>query len=87
MPRPTPDDLLTAIQVSNAGPVADTLHVLLTAWLRTRPAGGEVVGKPAREPPGRRWLWQRRRALRRLGLGLFAGRLARPCLRYDSAGC
>ena len=29
-----PDDLLMAIQVTNAGPEADTLHVLPTAWFR-----------------------------------------------------
>jgi hypothetical protein len=29
-----PDDLLMAIQVTNAGPEASTLHVLPTAWLR-----------------------------------------------------
>ena len=29
-----PDDLLMAISVTNAGPDADTLHVLPTAWFR-----------------------------------------------------
>ena len=29
-----PDDLLMSIQVTNAGPEADTLHVLPTAWFR-----------------------------------------------------
>ena len=29
-----PDDLLMAIQVTNAGPEADTVHVLPTAWFR-----------------------------------------------------
>ena len=29
-----PDDLLMSVQVTNAGPEADTLHVLPTAWFR-----------------------------------------------------
>ena len=33
-PRPSADDLLMTIQVTNAGPETDTLHVLPTAWFR-----------------------------------------------------
>ena len=29
-----PDDVLMAVRVTNAGPEADTLHVLPTAWFR-----------------------------------------------------
>ena len=32
--KASPDDLLMAIQVTNAGPEAETLHVLPTAWFR-----------------------------------------------------
>ena len=32
--KASPDDLLMAIQVANAGPEADTLHALPTAWFR-----------------------------------------------------
>ena len=33
-PRPSPTDLLMSVQVTNAGPDPDTLHVLPTAWFR-----------------------------------------------------
>ena len=39
-----PDDLLMKISVTNAGPDADTLHVLPTAWFRA---------DPGRAPPAR----------------------------------
>ena len=32
--KASPDDLLMAIQVTNAGPEAETVHVLPTAWFR-----------------------------------------------------
>jgi hypothetical protein len=37
-----PDDLLMAIQVTNAGPEADTLHVLPTAWFRNTWSWGDT---------------------------------------------
>jgi Mannosylglycerate hydrolase MGH1-like glycoside hydrolase domain len=36
-----PDDLLMAIEVTNAGPKADTLHVLPTAWFRNTWSWGD----------------------------------------------
>ena len=41
-PRPVPDDLLMAIQVTNAGPDAETIHVLPTAWFRNTWSWGDT---------------------------------------------
>ena len=41
-----PDDLLMAISVTNAGPDADTLHVLPTAWFRNTWAWGDGTPRP-----------------------------------------
>ncbi|HSP73864.1 MAG TPA: hypothetical protein VLN26_15930, partial [Gaiellaceae bacterium] len=41
-----PHDLLAAIRVTNAGPEADTLHVLPTAWYRNTWAWDEGAPKP-----------------------------------------
>ena len=41
-----PDDILMAVQVTNAGPEAATLHVLPTAWFRNTWSWGEDPGKP-----------------------------------------
>ena len=43
-----PDDLLMAIQVTNAGPEAETIHVLPTAWFRNTWSWGDSTS------PGRR---------------------------------
>src|SRR4051812_11970294 len=42
-----PDDLLMAIQVTNAGPEADTIHVLPTAWFRNTWSWGDSEPRPA----------------------------------------
>jgi hypothetical protein len=69
-----PDDLLMAIQVTNRGPDADTLHVLPTAWFRntwswdaTEPGGGDAglwrpVGHHRPPVPGHPGTHRRRRA-------------------------
>src|SRR5215813_3967934 len=41
-----PDDLLMAIQLTNAGPEADTIHVLPTAWFRNTWAWDLDPGEP-----------------------------------------
>ena len=41
-----PDDLLMAIKVTNAGPDADTLHVLPTCWFRNTWSWDADAGKP-----------------------------------------
>jgi hypothetical protein len=41
-----PDDLLMAISVTNAGPDADTLHVLPTSWFRNTWSWGEDPDRP-----------------------------------------
>ena len=52
-----PDDLLMSIQVTNAGPEAETIHVLPTAWFRNTWAWGDDEPKPGlrgvRRPVGR----------------------------------
>ena len=40
--KASPDDLLMAIQVTNAGPEAETLHVLPTAWFRNTWSWGDT---------------------------------------------
>ena len=47
-----PDDLLMAIQVTNAGPEADTLHVLPTAWFRNTWAWDTDTDKPGLRASG-----------------------------------
>jgi len=47
-----PDDLLMAIQVTNAGPEADTLHVLPTAWFRNTWAWDTGRAKPGLRASG-----------------------------------
>ena len=41
-----PDDLLMAISVTNAGPDADTLHVLPTSWFRNTWSWGDGSDRP-----------------------------------------
>ena len=40
--KASPDDLLMSIQVTNAGPEAETLHVLPTAWFRNTWSWGDT---------------------------------------------
>jgi len=47
-----PDDLLMGIQVTNAGPEADTLHVLPTAWFRNTWAWDTDRAKPSLRASG-----------------------------------
>ena len=47
-----PDDLLMAISVTNAGPDADTLHVLPTAWFRNTWSWDVDAPKPAMASTG-----------------------------------
>jgi hypothetical protein len=49
-----PDDLLMAIQVTNAGPEADTLHVLPTAWFRNTWSWGGDEPRPGLRASGDR---------------------------------
>jgi hypothetical protein len=49
-----PDDLLMAIQVTNAGPEADTLHVLPTAWFRNTWSWGGDEPRPGLRVSGDR---------------------------------
>ena len=50
-----PDDLLMAIQVTNAGPEAETLHVLPTAWFRNTWSWGDTdEARPALRASGDR---------------------------------
>ncbi|HEV2374438.1 MAG TPA: hypothetical protein VGS19_20040, partial [Streptosporangiaceae bacterium] len=49
-----PDDLLMAIQVTNAGPHAATLHVLPTAWFRNTWSWGEDGSRPKLAADGER---------------------------------
>ena len=50
--KASPDDLLMAIQVTNAGPEAETVHVLPTAWFRNTWSWGdtEEPGRPCGPP-------------------------------------
>ena len=47
-----PDDLLMAITVTNAGPAADTLHLLPTAWFRNTWSWDQDAPKPVIEAAG-----------------------------------
>jgi hypothetical protein len=49
-----PDDLLMAIQVTNKGPEADTLHVLPTAWFRNTWSWGGDEPRPGMRASGDR---------------------------------
>ena len=50
--KASPDDLLMKISVTNAGPAADTLHVLPTAWFRNTWAWEIDAPKPAMAAAG-----------------------------------
>jgi hypothetical protein len=49
-----PDDLLMAIQLTNAGPEADTIHVLPHAWFRNTWSWGDQEPRPALRASGDR---------------------------------
>ncbi len=49
-----PDDLLMAVQVTNAGPEAASLHVLPTAWFRNTWSWGESQPRPVLAADGER---------------------------------
>ena len=49
-----PDDLLMSIQVTNAGPETETLHVLPTAWFRNTWSWGDDEPRPALRASGDR---------------------------------
>ena len=49
-----PDDLLMSIQVTNAGPETETLHVLPTAWFRNTWSWGDDEPRPAMRASGDR---------------------------------
>jgi hypothetical protein len=49
-----PDDLLMAIQLTNAGPEADTIHVLPTAWFRNTWSWGDNEPRPTLRASGER---------------------------------
>ena len=49
-----PDDLLMAIQLTNAGPEAETIHVLPTAWFRNTWSWGDGEPRPALRASGDR---------------------------------
>ena len=50
--KAAPDDLLMKISVTNAGPDADTLHVLPTAWFRNTWSWEIEASKPAMAATG-----------------------------------
>ena len=52
--KASPDDLLMAIQVTNAGPEAETIHVLPTAWFRNTWSWGDGEPRPALRASGDR---------------------------------
>ena len=49
-----PDDVLMAIQLTNAGPEADTIHVLPTAWFRNTWSWGDDEERPSLRASGDR---------------------------------
>ncbi|MGH3179963.1 MAG: MGH1-like glycoside hydrolase domain-containing protein, partial [Streptosporangiaceae bacterium] len=49
-----PDDMVMAIQVTNAGPEADTLHVLPTAWFRNTWSWDTAEARPSLQASGDR---------------------------------
>jgi hypothetical protein len=50
--KASPHDVLMTVRVTNAGPEADTLHVLPTAWYRNTWAWHEDAAKPGLVPGG-----------------------------------
>jgi hypothetical protein len=52
--KASPDDLLMAIQITNAGPDADTVHVLPTAWFRNTWSWGDKEPRPVLRASGDR---------------------------------
>jgi hypothetical protein len=52
--KAAPDDILMAVQVTNAGPEAASLHVLPTAWFRNTWSWDENQAKPALAADGER---------------------------------
>ena len=52
--KASPDDLLMAIQVTNAGPEAETIHVLPTAWFRNTWSWGDDEPRPELRASGDR---------------------------------
>src|SRR5207245_8161875 len=49
-----PDDLLMAIQLTNAGPEAEPIHVLPTAWFRNTWSWGDSEPRPSLRASGDR---------------------------------
>ncbi len=49
-----PDDVLMAVQLTNAGPQADTVHVLPTAWFRNTWSWGDNEPRPSLRASGDR---------------------------------
>src|SRR6201997_2214333 len=49
-----PDDVLMAIQLTNAGPEAETIHVLPTAWFRNTWSWGDDGERPSLRASGNR---------------------------------
>ena len=52
--KASPDDLLMAIEVTNAGPEAETIHVLPTAWFRNTWSWGDSEPRPTLRASGDR---------------------------------
>ena len=52
--KASPDDLLMAIQLTNAGPEAETIHVLPTAWFRNTWSWGDDEPRPGLRASGDR---------------------------------
>jgi hypothetical protein len=52
--KASPDDLLMAIRLTNAGPEADTVHVLPTAWFRNTWSWGDSQPRPVLRASGDR---------------------------------
>ena len=50
--KASPDDLLMAIEVTNAGPEAETIHVLPTAWFRNTWSWGDSQPRPSLRASG-----------------------------------
>jgi Mannosylglycerate hydrolase MGH1-like glycoside hydrolase domain len=52
--KASPDDLLISIQLTNAGPEADTVHVLPQAWFRNTWSWGDKTPRPVLRASGDR---------------------------------
>ena len=50
--KASPDDLLMAIEITNAGPEAETIHVLPTAWFRNTWSWGDSEPRPSLRASG-----------------------------------